>query len=1379
MRSADPRPSNDDTGKTELWPVFICYRQADGLATATRLHEMLDKREVKREGGRPIVLDVYLDQTMPAVADWRELHRPYLERARALIVVCSPGAKIREGDDDWVHREIEWWLAHRETSPILIDPLRQGIRYVPDCIRSRWPEIQRIPLVESELANLPPGKLDEKSEALRRQVVGAILPSGAEIYVQEIQAERRRARRLTWALATSLAFMVAMLGAGLYAYDKRRDALMSGRISQASLLDAEAASRFAVSRSYEARWDAEQQRFGALRRELEATPQDGASAAARRRNLLHEIDQLERAMMDLTSRAAAARREGHDRLALATQAWYGIERDGKRAAAVHRIVPEPPHIFSIELINAGRGESVLVHYGTPDSTSLVMINSGPRGEFEKVVRPRLERLSGGRFGGKPVPIELLVASDQDFDKVDGLRAMLKVGGAVDAGLVELRGVWANIFAAHHLRGEIRHLLAERGVPLNRPFDHLVMRPEAGRALVTLPGGLEVMVLGPGRQHLEALHREARLSDASARDLLAPPIVNFPDERFSRIAISVGQPVTQPAPDVKRDATCAPSENARAQADVALMDEQIPNLASTILLFRYRGKPAAAHTMGLQPNPAFPLPDLVAAVDEALAGRPGWLLVLDNVDDAETVRPCIPISDAGQVLITTRLDDVAALGVAQPLQIAPLTAAESRAFLRRRTRRDAVDAADDAALDELVDELDGLPLALEQAAAYIAQTRARFDAYLASLRRGRLELLERGKPSVSPYASTVGSTWRMNLERIGAESPAAAELLRLCAFLAPDPLPLAPLARAATTERFSFAGAIEQIVLAPEDWRYTHVLGTALRDALRNSGAEPLRIYELVAPLLRYSLVRIDAAHDAIVVHRVLQDVVRAALDADDARLWAGRALEMVDLVFPRAPAAGVGVNAEADALLPHALAAIANARRYCPDDGLLPQVLEVAGCYLLAHASLARAVPLLTECADLIQAKSGLDAERLAVALHNLGTACNELGRYDDAEQALRRALHIREASGATNELARAKTQDVLGNLLVRSGRAAEAEPLHRSALSTFERVAGADSELVATSCQFLSTCAAALGHWDEARALNQRSVALYRKLVPPSLSLATALYNLALSLSDPAEALRHLQEARDIFEVPLGADNLLVARLDAAMAMQHRHLGNAAAAEPLLLQALAVFDRELPANHVEVAGPLDVLASVRVDLGRPADAVGPLERAHAILTHHLGATSVEALQALASLVQNLYASRQFDRGIPLSRALVDGMTQSGVPAVSTTMAWNLYGSMLHGAGCYADAREAHQRVLALLEANPEAPLGFVATTLNNIASTHHVQNHADEAERGYCRALELFARAAPDDPMRKVCATNFALLLRSAGRNDDAARVEAESGVG
>ena len=223
MGSSKPTP--------ELWPVFICYRRTDGSEVARRLHEALDQWAVKAPSGKQIQLDVYLDEAVPGVGSWKEVHRPYLEKARAILVVCTPGTKLNEGEGDWVHREIDWWLEHRSVAPILVDPLKQGIRYVPEQIVERWPDIQRIELVPGEWAGLTPEELAENAPALRRKILGAILPSSAAVYAEELESERRRARRLRVALACSVALLGLAIGLAYYAYGQRDAALENQRIA--------------------------------------------------------------------------------------------------------------------------------------------------------------------------------------------------------------------------------------------------------------------------------------------------------------------------------------------------------------------------------------------------------------------------------------------------------------------------------------------------------------------------------------------------------------------------------------------------------------------------------------------------------------------------------------------------------------------------------------------------------------------------------------------------------------------------------------------------------------------------------------------------------------------------------------------------------------------------------------------------------------------------------------------------------------------------------------------------------------------------------------------------------------------------------------------
>src|SRR5262245_1780915 len=598
-------------GKRHLWPIFICYRQVDGLAAARRLHELLDKHDVAGPHGETIELDVYLDQTMPAVADWREIHRPYLEKACALIVVCTPGAKIVDGPEDWVHKEINWWLAHRDPVPILVDPLRQGIRYVPTSIRERWSEIQRIPLVESEWSHLAPAELEQKASPLRRQIVGNILPSGAAIYDQELKAERKRAEELsralrgrTRALAGVIAFVVVALAATGYAVIKQRDAQASAqaaeisqRVSQASLYDAQAGSFFEQARRIEARWESLKQRQIEISRGLNGLGSgEQPTLRVRRQNLNFESQQLEQSMKGLAATAMASRKKGYAELKLADDAWRSLESSGQSVAP--RTRPEPPFIFSIELISSARGESILIHYGPPDATRLVMVNSGTEQAFADSVGRRLQSLRTQRFGNAPVPIELFVGTDQDFQKTGGLRKMLLNQAEVGpkSRLVELRRVWVNLFSSFGFRGAIRALLEMAGIPLNDPFDHLVMRPERGRLVHKLSDDrddMELVILGPAQTQLRDLFEFSSSSERqqleSGRQPSARPITSLPEEHSSRMRVlEVGDPMSQP-PVTEGGGSCAPSHNAQTRADVNATDRSIPNLASTVRLFRYRGR----------------------------------------------------------------------------------------------------------------------------------------------------------------------------------------------------------------------------------------------------------------------------------------------------------------------------------------------------------------------------------------------------------------------------------------------------------------------------------------------------------------------------------------------------------------------------------------------------------------------------------------------------------------------------------------------------------------------------------------------------------------------------------------------------------------------
>jgi hypothetical protein len=162
-----------------------------------------------------------------------------------------------------------------------------------------------------------------------------------------------------------------------------------------------------------------------------------------------------------------------------------------------------------------------------------------------------------------------------------------------------------------------------------------------------------------------------------------------------------------------------------------------------------------------------------------------MLIFDNVPDPAAVRGFVPPAGGGRVVITSQH---AYWPAGQALEVPVLDRATAAAFLMSRTG--ATGAEEEAAARELAGELGGLPLALEQAAAYMQASGRSLAEYLGLFRARRAELLRRGDPA--GYDKQVATTWALAFADL--EGDPAAGLLRLAAFCAAEDIPLRLLLR---------------------------------------------------------------------------------------------------------------------------------------------------------------------------------------------------------------------------------------------------------------------------------------------------------------------------------------------------------------------------------------------------------------------------------------------------------------------------------------------------------------------------------------------------------------------------------------------------------
>jgi hypothetical protein len=173
---------------------------------------------------------------------------------------------------------------------------------------------------------------------------------------------------------------------------------------------------------------------------------------------------------------------------------------------------------------------------------------------------------------------------------------------------------------------------------------------------------------------------------------------------------------------------------------------------------------------------------------------------------------------------------------------------------------------------VAEELGYLPLALEQAAAYIEDGGTSFQSYLGGYRKRRLQLL--GEDTAPDEHPAVTATWQMNFDAVAEMSQVSADVLAASAFMAPDSIP-------------------RELI---EDG--ARALGPNIARALAWSGRDALTFDEMLKPLTRFSLIKRDVEERTFSVHRLVQEAVRARMDAETQKTWAERVVAAATVVFP-------------------------------------------------------------------------------------------------------------------------------------------------------------------------------------------------------------------------------------------------------------------------------------------------------------------------------------------------------------------------------------------------------------------------------------------------------------------------------------------------
>jgi hypothetical protein len=268
-------------------------------------------------------------------------------------------------------------------------------------------------------------------------------------------------------------------------------------------------------------------------------------------------------------------------------------------------------------------------------------------------------------------------------------------------------------------------------------------------------------------------------------------------------------------------------------------------------------------------------------------------------------------------------------------------------------------------------MSGLPLALDFAAAYIEESQCRFVEFLALYQQNPLQALQ-VHPSSVTYPYSVDNTFTLALAQLQQQNPTAADLLRLCCFLAPDEVPEALLMKGAPY----------------------------LNEELRAATSDPLRIHRIFKDLLTHALLQRDAERKTVRVHRLIQAVVQGQMPEAVHRTWIERLIYLLDhLFFSEEEQRDTEHWAWYELLLPHIQYVIHQAEHWPIASVELASLLCKTATYLFLRTR--RAIAAQADAPESAHLENVCAPDRLPLLY--------EMEREREAELLARRALSICE----------------------------------------------------------------------------------------------------------------------------------------------------------------------------------------------------------------------------------------------------------------------------------------------------------------------------------------------------------------------------------
>jgi tetratricopeptide (TPR) repeat protein len=562
--------------------------------------------------------------------------------------------------------------------------------------------------------------------------------------------------------------------------------------------------------------------------------------------------------------------------------------------------------------------------------------------------------------------------------------------------------------------------------------------------------------------------------------------------------------------------------------------------------------------------------LTNGVLSRLKRQSSWLLLIDNLDDIKMADGLLPENGCQRhTIITTRNPDARGIP-AEPLEVPLLDPNDSIDLLSTLSNiMVQPDSPEDHQAAEIVQKLGYLPLAIEQAAAYVREVTADFSVFLEEYERNHKKLHTWVPAGNRQYSNSIATTWSMSFHLLPRY---VAKLLRFLAFLNPDDILIA----------FLESG------------------GDSLESDLRHMISDQIEMGTTLLELEQLSLIKWNHSTRTLMIHRLVQTIVRDQMSNMDIGEHVKAVIDLCNQAFPSSftnetwPRYRLYRNQVMESLqLVYTLCPVDEtcatkpARRFCHIRGLLSRLTWNR------------------------QEKDVRKMKYLDICIR-VGNFLHEDGKYDDSEKLPSQAVGLyRSLVGTENSDTLTAMHDLALTYQVQ-GRNADAMRMQEEVLEKRTRILGEEYPDTLTTIHNLAITYQAQGRIVDAAGILEDVLEKERRiLVEEHTDMLATMHALALMYLeqgrnvDAAKILEEVLEKRRRIQgeghpYTLGAMN--------ALAIAYRAQGRCADAARILEEVLEMRRRILGNEHLDTLGGMYDLGITYQQQGRNVDAARILE---------------------------------------------------------------------------------------------------------------------------------------------------------------------------